>query len=133
MEGSITPYGGQPTGILKEEEERSGRGRRRQRRKQQHRLDTHMASKRKSRKTYPADFKVQVAKYAAKNGNRQTSRKFGVSQRLLRAWRKAEDILKTMGQAKRVSCGLRPKWPQLEKEVQKWVLEQRRSYVSMPR
>lgn len=38
------------------------------------------------RKSYSADYKLQVVKYAAKNGNRVADRKFGVSEKLMRDW-----------------------------------------------
>lgn len=77
------------------------------------------------RKSYSAAYKLQVVKYAAENGNRPAERKFGVNEKLVRDWRKAKDALKAMKKTKKANRGLKPRWPQLEEQVHKWVLEQR--------
>uniref|UniRef100_A0AAR2LC38 HTH CENPB-type domain-containing protein n=1 Tax=Pygocentrus nattereri TaxID=42514 RepID=A0AAR2LC38_PYGNA len=81
-----------------------------------------MPSKRKS---YSADYKLQVVKYAAENGNRAAERKFGVTEKLVRDWRKAEVSLTAMKKTKKANRGLKARWPQLEERVRTWVLEQR--------
>ena len=81
-----------------------------------------MAPKRKS---YSAGYKLEVVKYAAENGNRSAERKFGVSEKLVRDWRKAEVTLTEMKKTKKANRGLKARWPQLEKQVHTWVLEQR--------
>ncbi|KAJ0023466.1 hypothetical protein NQD34_003365 [Periophthalmus magnuspinnatus] len=77
------------------------------------------------RKSYSADYKMQVVKYAAKNGNRAAERKFGVNEKLVRDWRKAEVILISMEKTKKANRGLKARWPKLEEQLHKWVLEQR--------
>lgn len=77
------------------------------------------------RKSYSAHYKLQVVKYAAENGNRASERKFGVNEKLVRNWRKVEDTLTAMKKTKRANRGLKARWPQLEEQVQKWVLEER--------
>ena len=77
------------------------------------------------RKSYSADYKLQVVKYAAENGNRAAERKFGVNEKLVRDWRKAEVTLTTMKKTKKANRGLKARWPELEKRVHSWVLEQR--------
>nr|XP_057936246.1 uncharacterized protein zgc:113149 isoform X4 [Doryrhamphus excisus] len=81
-----------------------------------------MATKRKS---YCADYKLQVVKYAAENGKRAAGRRFGVSEKLVRDWQKAELFLTTMKKTKKANRGLKARWPQLEERVHRWVLEQR--------
>ena len=81
-----------------------------------------MAPKRKS---YSADYKLQIVKYAAENGNRAAERKFGVSEKLVRDWRKAEVTLTEMKKTKKANRGLKARLPQLEERVRAWVLEQR--------
>lgn len=81
-----------------------------------------MPSKRRS---YCADFKLQVVKYAAEHGNRAAERSFGVNEKLVRDWRKAEEALSTMRRSKRANRGLKARWPQLEEHVHRWVLDQR--------
>lgn len=77
------------------------------------------------RKSYSADDKLKVVKYAAENGNRAAERKFGVNEKLVRDWQKAEDTLTAMKKTKKANRGLKARWPQLEEQVHKWVLEQR--------
>lgn len=77
------------------------------------------------RKAYSAEYKLQVVKYAAENGNRAAERKFGVSEKLARDWRKAEDTLAAMKKTKKANRGMKPRWPKLEERVHRWVLEQR--------
>ncbi|KAJ0000467.1 hypothetical protein NQD34_012309 [Periophthalmus magnuspinnatus] len=77
------------------------------------------------RKSYPADYKLQVVEYAAKNGNRAAERKFRVNEKLVRNWRKAEVNLISMKKTKKANRGLKARWPELEEQLHKWVLEQR--------
>lgn len=76
------------------------------------------------RRSYTAIFKLQVIKYAAENGNRPAETKFGVSEKNLRDWRKAEAMLSSM-KTKKANRGLKPRWPELEERVHQWVVEQR--------
>ncbi|KAK7890946.1 hypothetical protein WMY93_022909 [Mugilogobius chulae] len=71
------------------------------------------------------DYKLQIVTYATENGNRAAERKFGVSEKLVRDWRKAEATLTTMKKTKKANRGLKARWPELEERVHKWVLEQR--------
>ncbi|XP_037130109.1 uncharacterized protein si:dkeyp-84f3.9 isoform X7 [Syngnathus acus] len=80
-----------------------------------------MASKRKS---YPAGYKLHVVKYAAENGNRAAERRFGVNEKLVRDWRKAEVTLTEMKKTKKANRGLKARWPQIEERLRTWVLEQ---------
>lgn len=77
------------------------------------------------RKSYSADYKLQIVKYAAENGNRAAERKFGVSEKLVRDWRKTEVTLTQMKKTKKANRGLKARWPELEERVHRWVLEQR--------
>lgn len=77
------------------------------------------------RKSYFADYKLQVVNYAAENGNRAAERKFGVSEKLVRDWRKAELTLCAMKKTKKANRGLKARWPQLEERLLNWVREER--------
>ncbi|XP_054649839.1 uncharacterized protein zgc:113149 isoform X7 [Dunckerocampus dactyliophorus] len=79
----------------------------------------------KKRKSYCADYKLQVVKYAAENGKREAGRKFGVNEKLVRDWQKAELSLTAMKKTKKANRGLKARWPELEERVHRWVLEQR--------
>ncbi|KAK1876329.1 Pogo transposable element with KRAB domain [Dissostichus eleginoides] len=77
------------------------------------------------RRSYTADFKLQVVKYAAEKGNRPAEREFGVSEKLVRDWCKAEATLISMKKTKRANRGLKARWPELEQRVHTWVLGQK--------
>lgn len=80
---------------------------------------------RQKENSYTAEFKLQIIRYAAKNGNRAAERKFGVSEKLVRDLRKAEVTLIAMKKTKKAKRGLKAQWPELEEQVHRWVLEQR--------
>lgn len=79
------------------------------------------------RKSYTAAFKLEVLKYAKENGNRPTERKYGVSEKLVRDWRKKEDTLSSMKKTKRAMRGNKPRWQDLENEMEDLVTTQRDS------
>ncbi|KAK1876233.1 Pogo transposable element with KRAB domain [Dissostichus eleginoides] len=82
------------------------------------------------RRSYTADFKLQVVKYAAEKGNRPAEREFGVSEKLVRDWCKAEATLISMKKTKRANRGLKARWPELEQRVHTWVLGQKAAGLS---
>jgi len=47
-----------------------------------------------SRKCYTATFKLEAISYAKEHGNRATGRHLGISEKLVRDWRKQEDQLR---------------------------------------
>ncbi|XP_037095214.1 DNA (cytosine-5)-methyltransferase 3C-like isoform X2 [Syngnathus acus] len=78
-----------------------------------------------NRKSYSAEFKLQVVNYADQLGNRPAGRMFGVSEKGVRMWRKAKVALTAMKKTKKANRGLKARWPQLEEQVHRWALEQR--------
>ena len=82
------------------------------------------------RRSYTAGFKLQVVKYAAEKGNRPAEREFGVSEKLVRDWCKAEATLVSMKKTKRANRGLKARWPELEQRVHTWVLGQKAAGLS---
>lgn len=77
------------------------------------------------RKSYTADFKLQVIKYAKENGNRAAGREFSVGETSVREWRKDETELESMNPRKRARRGGKARWPHLEANLVKWILAQR--------
>lgn len=77
------------------------------------------------RKSYPAAFKLQVVKYAEENNNRAADRKFNVSEKLVRDWRKQKDSLRSAKKTKKANRGKKPRWAELEDKLEHWILEQR--------
>jgi len=86
------------------------------------------------RRSYTATFKRQVIKNSDENGNRAFARNFGVDESLVRDWRKHRTALfKFKCESKRRAFrGDKEKYPELEKEVIKFIKERRKSalYVS---
>uniref|UniRef100_K7FYY8 DDE-1 domain-containing protein n=1 Tax=Pelodiscus sinensis TaxID=13735 RepID=K7FYY8_PELSI len=79
------------------------------------------------RKSYTADFKRSVVTYAKENGNRAAGRKFSINEKSVHEWRKEEAEIEKLNPHKRAHPGKKAKWPNLEKNLVKWVLAQRES------
>ena len=76
-------------------------------------------------KSYEAGFKLKVVDYAEEHGNRGAEREFGVSEKVVRGWRKQKDQLKTMPKSKRAGrYGVTP-YKDIENELSEWVLDLR--------
>lgn len=64
---------------------------------------------------------------AKETNNCAAARKFDVHEKMVRMWRKSEDILKTLPKNK---CALRTgtvQWPELENAVDEWIIQRRQS------
>ena len=79
------------------------------------------------RATYSAKFKLSVINFAESNNNCAAARKYGVSEKLVRDWRKAREKLSKMPKAKCADRGRACSWPNLEENLKKWILDQRQS------
>jgi len=77
------------------------------------------------RKSYTAEFKLSVVKYAEENGNRSAGREYSVDERSVREWREQKNVLNAMDRRKRARRGGLPHWPELESELRKWVISTR--------
>ncbi|KFD45194.1 hypothetical protein M513_13929 [Trichuris suis] len=87
------------------------------------------------RSSYDAGFKLKVIDLAKKSNNCAASRKYGVTEKMVRDWRRNENALKTIPRSK---CAMRsgapfwpeletPSWPELENYLEEWVKEQRQN------
>lgn len=76
---------------------------------------------------YTTAFKLKVIEVAEKKNNCVAAREFCVSEKLVRDWRKISNKLQTMPKQKCANRGKPSKWPQLEKKVAEWVLENRQN------
>lgn len=83
-----------------------------------------MAPKRNN-KSYPASFKLIVISKAEEVGNRAAGREFGVDERCVRRWRSEKESLLKMPKTKRSRRSGKPAWPELETNLEKWILSQR--------
>lgn len=79
----------------------------------------------RTRKSYTAKFKLSVVAYATEHGNRAAGREFNVSEKIVRDWRKAGNLLRSMKGTKKADRGKKARWPQLEDRLRTWILEQR--------
>uniref|UniRef100_H3A0T2 HTH CENPB-type domain-containing protein n=1 Tax=Latimeria chalumnae TaxID=7897 RepID=H3A0T2_LATCH len=81
------------------------------------------------RMKYEAGFKLKVVAFANSSNKCAAAREFGVSEneKLVRDWKKNESVLKKMPKTK---CAMRTgtsHWPDLEKHISEWVLENRQN------
>ncbi|KAK6178248.1 hypothetical protein SNE40_013056 [Patella caerulea] len=60
----------------------------------------------KTRKSYTAAFKLEVVNYAEENGgNMAAHRVYGVSEKCVRDWRKAKEVLRKTKKTKKANRG----------------------------
>ncbi|GAB1599650.1 hypothetical protein Ahia01_000242400 [Argonauta hians] len=77
------------------------------------------------RRKYVASFKLKVVEVAKDSNNCAAARKFDVTEKMVREWRKKEDDLRKIPQNKcKMRKGSTP-WPKLENEIAEWVSRQR--------
>ena len=77
------------------------------------------------RHAYEAQFKLKAISYAAVHGNREDAREFKINESIVRKWRKQQNELRQVKKTKLSFCGNKAKWPQLEDQLEQWVIEQR--------
>ena len=80
----------------------------------------------RKRCAYDTNFKLKVIQYSDEcKNNRETSRKFNVSEKLVRDWKKAALDLEDLPRSKKARRGGKPSFPQEEKLIKEWVCEHR--------
>nr|XP_034324853.1 uncharacterized protein LOC105347926 isoform X2 [Crassostrea gigas] len=80
----------------------------------------------KPRKSYTAGFKLEVIAFAEENGgNMAAEKKFGVSEKNIRGWRKQKLALQQAEKSKKSFRGHAAQWPDLEDKLEKYIMEQR--------
>lgn len=84
-----------------------------------------MSELKRKRTSYEAGFKLKVVEYAEHHGNSNAMREFGVSEKLVRDWRKTKETLINMPKTKRARRGNVSSFPELEVELNEWILSQR--------
>lgn len=75
------------------------------------------------RMKYNALFTLKVVKFAKSSNHSVAAREFGINEKQVREWKKAEEKLMEMPRTK---CALRrgkQQWPELEEKLFKWVNE----------
>lgn len=77
------------------------------------------------RKSYEVGFKLKVVDYAEEYGNRSAEREYGVSEKVVRGWRKQKDQLNQLPKSKRAARFSVSPYLSLEKELHDWVIDLR--------
>ena len=78
------------------------------------------------RHAYDAAFKTKAIKIAEQDGNRAAARELGVDESMVRRWRlKKGDLAICKSTTKKIGCGRKARWPQLEDQLEDWVHIQR--------
>lgn len=77
------------------------------------------------RHAYEAQFKLQAISYAVVNGNRAAAKEFNINESMVRKWRKQENELRQVKKTKQSFRGNKSRWPQLEDQLEQWIIEQR--------
>nr|XP_020451857.1 uncharacterized protein LOC109957941 [Monopterus albus] len=77
------------------------------------------------RRAYEAQFKLKAISYAVVNGNRAAAKEFKISESMVRNWRKQENELRQVKKTKQSFRGNKARWPQLEDQLEQWIIEQR--------
>lgn len=77
------------------------------------------------RHAYEAQLKLQAISYAFENGHRAAAKKFNINESMVRKWRKLENELRQVKKTKLSFRGNKARWPQLEDQLEQWVIEQR--------
>ena len=77
------------------------------------------------RKSYTAQFKLEVAEVAKEKGNCKAGRLFNVGESSVREWQKAETVLKSLHKRKRAMRFRRCLWPTIGKKLYDWVVNGR--------
>jgi len=79
-----------------------------------------------TRKSYTAEKKLKIVDYAEIHGNREAARVYNTDERNVRDWRKNKTVLQTMKPSKRALRLRREFWPDLEIELETWIIDQRK-------
>ncbi|KAF4794058.1 hypothetical protein TURU_105353 [Turdus rufiventris] len=80
---------------------------------------------RQRRLAYNGDFKLKAINHAKEHGNRSAAREYNINESMVRKWRKQEDDLRLAKKTKKSFHGNKPRWPQLEDRLDRWISKQR--------
>jgi len=77
--------------------------------------------------SYDAGYKLQVVEFAENSSNAAAERQFGVSEKLVRDWRKMKETLLEMPRTKRARRGDVASRPKMEEALASWISECRQN------
>ncbi|GFS70291.1 pogo transposable element with KRAB domain [Trichonephila clavipes] len=78
----------------------------------------------RKRVSYTADFKLNAVEKANEVGNREAARLFNVDKSNIRLWRRNKTNFENCDRRKRADRRGKPHWPELEEEINKWILKE---------
>ncbi len=86
-----------------------------------------------SRKSYPKEFKISAIDFYYANGknNRQTSKKFGITPKMLRNWLKDEKNIRKLDKGQRAQRFRKEAYPDVEKKLYDEYQEMRRKRLKV--
>lgn len=87
-----------------------------------------MSSKRHS---YTVRFKLNVIRHAEENNNAKTARKYSISEKLVRDWKKSKELLQASRPTSRSRRHKNPQWPKLETQLKSWIIIQREQGIAV--
>lgn len=76
-------------------------------------------------RSFTASFKLQVTEYAEEHGKREAGRKYDVDEKRVRYWIKQKDALAATNRSRKAFRGKKCKYPELEGELVKYVIDTR--------
>ncbi|GFV28795.1 uncharacterized protein TNCV_3987441 [Trichonephila clavipes] len=75
--------------------------------------------------SYTADFQLKAVDKANEVGNGEAERFFNIDETNIRLWRKNKTNFVNCDRRKRADCRGKPSWPELEAEINKWIIKER--------
>ena len=81
----------------------------------------------RKRMRYDASFKLKVVELALQSSNMNVAHHFGVNEKQVRKWKKAESVMKEMPKKSKCDQKNFPKRPKLVEDVAKWVSSKQQS------
>ncbi|GFT36487.1 hypothetical protein TNCV_2991151 [Trichonephila clavipes] len=75
--------------------------------------------------SYTADFKLNAVEKANEVGNREAARFFNIDESNIRLWRRNKTNFEIAIDVKGPIVVENPHWPELEAEINKWILKER--------
>ncbi|GFS87781.1 uncharacterized protein TNCV_4213881 [Trichonephila clavipes] len=78
----------------------------------------------RKRVSYTADLELNAVDKANEVGNREAARFFNVDESNIRLWRRNKTNFENCDRRKRGDHRGKPHWPELEAEINKWILKE---------
>src|ERR1044072_5934399 len=85
------------------------------------------------RNSYSVEYKKEVITYAKNHGNNQAARHFDIDRSMVSRWKSASSkwTEETKEKSKRVGSGRKALFPEAEKKLYTWIIQQRKQGLSV--